>query len=195
MQTHPRFEDLPAYAMGALDHDEVRDIGAHIATCQGCRQVVASYAAVVCLLPYAIEAQAPPGGLKWRLLARVAASEVVESAQGRSMMNEHTNCPVEPVEKPLDEAALANASTVYLAVQGMGCPRCAMRVRNGLLGLDGVLAAEIFLAEGLAVTAYDPIRVAASDLIAAITSAGNDGRHHYQAQVIGQAPTASSLAP
>ena len=194
MQTHPHLDDLPAFAMGALDPDEVGDIGAHIAICQGCRQVVASYAAVVRLLPYVVEAQAPPAGLKWRLLARVAASDLVESAQGRSMMNEHTNCHVEPVEKPLDEAALANASTVYLAVQGMGCPRCAMRVRNGLLGLDGVLAAEIFLADGLAAAAYDPTRVAASDLIAAVMSAGNDGRHHYQAQVIGQAPVVSSPA-
>jgi copper chaperone CopZ len=107
-------------------------------------------------------------------------------------MNEHTNCHVEPVEKPLDEAALANASTAYLKVQGMGCPRCAMRVRNGLLGLDGVLTAEIFLGEGLAAAAYDPARVTSSDLIAAVVSAGNDGRHYYQAQIISQAPAATA---
>ena len=110
------------------------------------------------------------------------------------MTNEHTNCHVEPVEKPLDEAALANASTVYLVVQGMGCPRCTMRVRNGLLGLDGVLAANVFLEEGMAVAAYDPARVETGDLIAAVATAGGDGRHHYQAQVIGRTPADSALA-
>ncbi len=47
-------------------------------------------------------------------------------------MSEHENCHVEPLDKPLDETALAKATAAYLAVWGMGCPRCALRVRNGL---------------------------------------------------------------
>lgn len=94
----------------------------------------------------------------------------------------------------MDEPALASANAAYLAVRGLGCPCCAMRVRNGLLELDGVLAAEIFLTEGLAVAAYDPARIAASDLIAAVAAAGGDGRHHYQARLIDRAPAASTLA-
>ena len=194
MNAHPHGDDLSALALGALDCDEAHLVRVHLAACPRCRATVKAYDTVVCRLPYAAPPHVPPARLKWQLLARVATSELCDRIQGRSMMNEHTNCHVEPVEKPLDEAALANASTVYLAVQGMGCPRCAMRVRNGLLELDGVLAAEIFLPEGLAVAAYDPARVAASDLIAAVAAAGGDGRHHYQAQVIGRAPAASTLA-
>ena len=103
-------------------------------------------------------------------------------------MSELENCQVEPLEKPLDRDALANAMAAYLAVNGMGCPRCAMRVRNGLLGLDGVLMAEVNLEKGIVAAAFDPHRVTPSDLVAAVVGAGNDGRHHYQAEFIKQVP-------
>lgn len=103
-------------------------------------------------------------------------------------MSEIENCQVEPLEKTLDQDALANAKAAYLAVYGMGCPRCAMRVRNGLLGLDGVLMAEVHLEKGIAAAAFDPNMVTPSDLVAAVVGAGNDGRHHYQAEFIRQEP-------
>lgn len=109
-------------------------------------------------------------------------------------MSEHTNCHIEPLEKPIDPLALQSATAVFLTVQGMGCPRCAMRVRNGLLELEGVLAADVFLAEAMALAAYDPARVETGDLIAAVAAAGDDGRHHYQAQLVGQAPADSVFA-
>ena len=109
-------------------------------------------------------------------------------------MSENTRCHVTPLEKPIDEEALKGAEAVYLHVQGMGCPRCATRVRNGLLGLDGVLAASIFLKEGVAAAAFDPRLVEINDLIVAVAGAGNDGRHVYWAQAIGQAPIESVLA-
>ena len=110
-------------------------------------------------------------------------------------MSEHTNCQVVPLDKPIDQERWRDAQAVYLLVQGMGCPRCAMRVRNGLLRLDGVLAANVFLADSVAVAAYDPTRVATDDLIAAVAAAGGDGRHVYQAQLIGLAPIDHALAP
>lgn len=109
-------------------------------------------------------------------------------------MIEHDNCYVEPLEKPLDEAALATAMAAYLAVRGMGCPRCALRVRNGLLGLEGVLLADVFLEQGLAAAAYDPQRVSLDDLVNAVAGAGNDGRHHYWAEVLTVIPATDALA-
>lgn len=108
-------------------------------------------------------------------------------------MNEHENCHVDPLEKPLDEAALAQAMAAYLAVWGMGCPRCAMRVRNGLLSLEHVLFADVLLEKGLAIVAYDPTRVTPEDLVVAVTTAGNDGRHHYRARVVVQVPAAQAM--
>jgi len=194
MQQHPEQDDLPAYALGALEAEEARLVGGHLAICSRCRAIVKAYYAVICLLPYAAPPQSPPARLRWRLLASVAADQCSDRTHGRSMMNEHADCRDEPVEQPLDEAALASANAVYLAVQGMGCPHCAMRVRKGLLGLEGALAAEIFLVEGLALVAYDPARVVIDDLVAAVTAASNDDRHHYQAQVIGHAPPVIAFA-
>ncbi len=103
-------------------------------------------------------------------------------------MSEHKNCYVEPLKKPLNRAELPGAMVAYLAVGGMGCPRCAICVHNGLLRLEGVLAAEVFLHDSLAVSIYTPDRVSPDDLIAAVSAAGNDGRHHYQAKLISQIP-------
>jgi copper chaperone CopZ len=108
-------------------------------------------------------------------------------------MEEHENCHVEPVNKPLDKEALASAEAAYLAVWGMGCPRCATRVRNGLLSLDGVLLADVFLDRGMAAAAYDPERVSPKDLVAAVAGAGNDGRHHYRAEIMTVMPASEAL--
>lgn len=108
-------------------------------------------------------------------------------------MEQHENCHVDPVEKPLDRDALSGAMAAFLAVYGMGCPRCATRVRNGLLNLDGVLLVEVHLERGIAAAAYDPQCVTPQDLIAAVSSAGNDGRHHYRAELIQEMPASQAL--
>ena len=108
-------------------------------------------------------------------------------------MSEHENCHVDPLEKPIDRQSIESAMAVYLQVGGMGCPNCAMRVRNGLLGLEGVFAAEVELSQGLAAAAFDPERVTSEDLIQAVANAGNDGRHHYMARLIKQMPAAQAL--
>ena len=108
-------------------------------------------------------------------------------------MKDHENCHVEAVEKPLDREALASSQVAFLAVWGMGCPRCAMRVHNGLLRLDGVLLVEVMLERGLAGVAYIPAQVEPSDLVHAVAEAGNDGRHHYQAEVVKVVPAAEAL--
>lgn len=108
-------------------------------------------------------------------------------------MNERDNCHVKPLEKPLDQVALATAEAAYLAVQGMGCSRCAMRVRNGLLSLEDVLVVEVLLEQGIAIVAYNPERVTTDNLVKAVAAAGSDGRHHYRARVVGQVPAAQAL--
>jgi len=103
-------------------------------------------------------------------------------------MSEHENCHVDPVEKPLDENALAQAEAAFLGVSGMGCPNCAMRVRNGLLNLKGVLYADINLQSGVAAVAYDPQQVTTASLVTAVYESGNDGRHEYRAQLLKTMP-------
>ncbi len=108
-------------------------------------------------------------------------------------MSEHENCHVDPVEKPVDKQALLTAQATFLGVSGMGCPTCAMRVRNGLLNLDGVLVAEVYLQNGIAAVAYDPTEVTPDNLVTAVANAGNDGRHHYEAHILQTVPAAKAF--
>lgn len=98
---------------------------------------------------------------------------------------ETNHCHIEPFEKPFDQAALEAADVIYLVVSGMGCPRCATRVSNSLLRLNGVLACEVILEHGIATVAYDAVHVTPSDLVQAVSDAGNDGHHHYAARILG----------
>lgn len=95
-----------------------------------------------------------------------------------------TGCHVDPIAKPIDPGRLNEAAISYLLVSGMGCPACAMRVHNALLQRDGVLAVDVALAQGVAKVYYDNKIVTPDDMPAAVASAGQDGRHHYAAQIL-----------
>lgn len=103
-------------------------------------------------------------------------------------MSGNDTCQVDPLEKPLDRDALSTAMVAFLAVEGMGCPRCAMCVRNGLLDIDGVLLVEVQLEQGFAAAAFDPKRITYSDLVSAVVGAGYGGLHQYRAEFINQVP-------
>ena len=95
------------------------------------------------------------------------------------------NCYVEPIYKNTASAdELRNADNALLAIWGMGCPNCAMRVRNGLLSLEGVFGVDVYLNMALAEVRYDSVKVSAAQLVSAVASAGNDGRHQYRAELI-----------
>ncbi len=83
---------------------------------------------------------------------------------------------------------MATAIAAFLGVSGMGCPTCTIRVRNGLLSLGGVLSADVFLQNGVAVVAFDPSLVTVDNLVSAVAGAGNDGRHNYEAHLLQTMP-------
>ncbi|RMF88075.1 MAG: cation transporter [Nitrospinota bacterium] len=99
-------------------------------------------------------------------------------------MKRHQDCHVDPLEKPVDLEALRRAKIVTLLIRGMGCGRCALRVRNSLLLLPGVLTADIDLYNGLAEIAYDPSQADIDALVGAVAAAGGDGRHSYSVEGI-----------
>jgi len=73
------------------------------------------------------------------------------------------------------ERSPAKSSTergdVELALEGMTCAACAARIEKSLNRLPGVTAAVNFATETARVR-YDGARVAAADLISAVTKAG-----------------------
>lgn len=96
----------------------------------------------------------------------------------------HASCLVVPIDKPASTQQLAQAETVFLLVRGMGCPACALRVRNGLLQIEGVAAADVDLGHGLAKVWYDPTLVQPESLAACVPALANDAGHRYTAHLI-----------
>lgn len=95
------------------------------------------------------------------------------------------NCYVEPIYKEtVGDAEPRNAEIALMAVWGMGCVNCATRVRNSLLMLEGVTSVDVYLNMALAEVCYDNRKIAAQQLVDAVSRAGNDGRHHYRAELI-----------
>ncbi len=94
------------------------------------------------------------------------------------------NCYVEPIYKTTSLDQFRNAEVATLAVSGMGCENCATRVRNSLLNLDGVHGVDVFLNMALAEVRYERKKLSPDALLNAISSAGNDGRHQYRAELI-----------
>ena len=93
-------------------------------------------------------------------------------------------CQVQPIQKPVDGAALHHSAVAVLQVSGMGCGNCAHRVRNSLLGLQGVLAARVDLAEGLVRVNFTSAHTDLQQMLDAVAGAGNDGRHEYRAALV-----------
>jgi len=72
MPIHPYDDDIPAFALGALDAEEALQVGEHLARCPACRAEVAAYHAVVSLLCYAMAPHEPPAQLRGRILTHIA---------------------------------------------------------------------------------------------------------------------------
>jgi len=66
-------ENIPAYALGALDADEAAALEAHLQTCNSCRTELAAYRAVGYSLLMALPPQPPPAGLRRRLERQLPA--------------------------------------------------------------------------------------------------------------------------
>ena len=90
-------------------------------------------------------------------------------------------CHVELIQKIATLEERQATAVILLGVEGMGCPNCAARVRNGLLALNGVTEAEVDHFTGTALVEFNPDLVTIRALCEAVAGAGNDGRHRYRA--------------
>lgn len=94
-------------------------------------------------------------------------------------MSDH--CHVDPIEKTVAAEELENNVIVYLAISGMGCPRCALRVRNSLLTVYGVSDAYVDHVGGMGKVLFASKLTTVETIVDAVAQAGNDGRHEYRA--------------
>lgn len=93
-------------------------------------------------------------------------------------------CHVDPIQKSVSAEEQQQLVTVNLAVTGMGCPNCAIRVYNGLLGLHGVVKADVNHETGLALVEMNPALVARPSLLEAVFQAGVTSNHNYSAALL-----------
>ena len=94
------------------------------------------------------------------------------------------NCHVDLYQKEVRAEDLEKAQVAFLSVTGMGCPRCALRVQNALNRLAGVYDAVVSLQLQTAEVYFDPQKVRSEDMVRAVSSAGDEQKHRYRAQVI-----------
>lgn len=99
-------------------------------------------------------------------------------------MNTRDDCHVEPINKAVTDDELAQESRVLFEVLGMGCVNCATRVRNSIIGLHGVVSAEVDHMRGLADVSYNPGLTTVEEMVQVVAQAGGDARHEYRAFVL-----------
>ncbi len=102
-------------------------------------------------------------------------------------MSEHRDkkkCHVEPMRVEVEPSELESARAILLAVEGMGCPNCANRVRNALLRTPGVLAVEMDLTGGRATVAIRQEMTDVTPLLQAVAASGAGTHHVYRAALL-----------
>jgi copper chaperone CopZ len=77
---------------------------------------------------------------------------------------------------PIDRAAPASPVTASrsasLAIEGMTCASCSVTVQVAVRRLDGIATVAVDVDQGRAVVTFDPTRVDAGRIAAAVTAAG-----------------------
>jgi len=92
---------------------------------------------------------------------------------------------IEPVQKTATAEELENNIAIILAIFGMYCPRCALRVRNSLISTTGVTEALVDYMAGMAKVVFNPDLVIPPVLLEAVERAGADGQYEYWAILLG----------
>jgi anti-sigma-K factor RskA len=88
---------VDAYALGALEPDEVDVVERHLQTCHACQALVAEARRASELLLYAAPQVAPPAALRGRVLARIAEEKAATARDGTA---ESAAATVQPEPQP-----------------------------------------------------------------------------------------------
>jgi copper chaperone CopZ len=93
-------------------------------------------------------------------------------------------CEIKAVHKTITEEENRTTQVTYLAISGLNCPNCAIRVKNALINTFGVIDAIIDHSAGLGQVTYNPDLVERSSLTDIVSKAGGDGIHSYSAKIL-----------
>ena len=79
----PFREDIPAYALGALDAEDIAALEAHLRTCASCREELAAYREASDNLLLTLPSQKPPTALRNRLQKQLPSAQRAVGARVR----------------------------------------------------------------------------------------------------------------
>jgi len=157
---HDRWDgDAAAYALHALEENEVRAFEKHLASCKRCQDELASFREAVEALPTAAPTLAPPPELKRRVMAEVTAD-----ARARAGVRNRPAPARQPRRKPRWPAWLS-WRTPQIAVAGAA--------------LVAVLVVVGFTLGGGGSTRTFPGVVHAAGASASVVRSGNNGRLRF----------------
>ena len=71
----PFRENIPAYAIGALDAEEATALETHLSTCESCREELAAYRVTSDHLLTALAPQQPSGAVRRQLQGRLPSAQ------------------------------------------------------------------------------------------------------------------------
>src|SRR5512139_3586521 len=77
----PHRENIPAYALGALDAEDVAALETHLETCASCRTELAEYRLVSDSLLMAVPSKQPSAALRKRLQSRLPGAQKPQRPQ------------------------------------------------------------------------------------------------------------------
>src|SRR3712207_7630228 len=80
-------DDLPAYALDALDAPERVRVAAHLVACDACTRLLEEYRIVVRLLPYGLPLVSPPPRAQAVLLARARGRPRAQTRSSAQILN------------------------------------------------------------------------------------------------------------
>src|SRR5258708_26949383 len=105
-------------------------------------------------------------------------------------LQERTQAPTPlPVQPEADTSAPQGVATAHLALEGMTCASCALRIEKGLKKVPGVADASVNLASERATVQYDPMAASVDDLLKKVDAVG------YKASPLVERPTPVTSAP
>ena len=96
----------------------------------------------------------------------------------------NANRYVDSLEDTVEEE-LEPITAAFFVVFGMDCPRCAARVRHGLLSVKGVDEAYVDYVGSTVHVIYNPELTDVPTLIAAVDQTPPENRHEYWAVFLG----------
>jgi copper chaperone CopZ len=93
-------------------------------------------------------------------------------------------CDIKAIHKTIVDEENKISQVTFLAISGLNCPNCAIRVRNALLNVYGVTDAIIDHIDGLGEVTYNPNLVERERITDIVSKAGGDGIHSYKAMIL-----------